>query len=59
MNGSFTKGLLIGSIIGASVSMMMGNNMMDRRSRKRMMRTGRNVFRKSGNIIGDVVDLFR
>jgi len=39
--------------------MMMGNNMMDRRSRKRMMRTGRNVFRKSGNIIGDVVDLFR
>jgi len=59
MNGGFTRGLVIGSIIGASVSMIMNTDMMRPRSRKKMLRTGRTLLRKSGGIISDVVDVFR
>lgn len=59
MQNGFTKGLLLGSIIGASVSMMMNPDVLKNRTRKRMMRNGRGLFRKSGHIIGDVVELFR
>ena len=59
MNGGFTRGLVIGSIIGASVSVFMNNDKMRPRSRKKMLRTGRMLLRKSGGIISDVVDVFR
>ena len=59
MRGNFTKGLLVGGIIGASVSMMMGPEKMKAGHRRRVLKTGRNLFRKSGNIVSDVVDLFR
>lgn len=60
MQNGFSRGLFIGSIIGASVSMMMRNSdMMNPRSRKRMMRNSRSFLRRSGSIIGDVVDIFR
>lgn len=59
MQGGFTKGLIVGSIVGASISMMMNPDKMNARNRKKMIRTGRNLWRKSGNIVEDVVDLFR
>ncbi|MDP4181736.1 MAG: YtxH domain-containing protein [Bacillota bacterium] len=59
MRGSFTKGLLLGSLIGASIGVMKNADMMRPRNRRRMMRAGRNMFRKTSNAIGDVVDLFR
>jgi hypothetical protein len=59
MQGSFTRGMVVGGIIAASVSMMMNSDMMNNKNRRKMMRTGRTFIRKSGNIIGDVVDLFR
>lgn len=60
MNGGFTRGLVVGSIIGASVSMIMNNDRMVRsRARKKMLRTGKMLLRKSGGIISDVVDVFR
>ena len=59
MNSGFTKGLVVGSIIGASVSMMMNSDLMKPKTRKRMMRTGRTILKRSGGIIGDVVDIFR
>lgn len=58
MNNGFTKGIIIGSIIGATVSAMMDPGIM-RSKRRKMMKTGRNFFKKSGNIIGDVVEMFR
>ena len=58
-NGSFTRGLVLGSVIGASMSMMMNTDMMNTRKKKRMMKSGRNLLRKSGNIIVDVVDLLK
>ncbi|MCX7842404.1 MAG: YtxH domain-containing protein [Clostridia bacterium] len=59
MNNGFTRGLLIGSIIGASVGIMMNDDMMNSRTRKRIMKTGRNVLRRSGNVLGDVLQLIR
>ncbi len=59
MGNGFTRGIIVGSIIGASVSMIMNPDMMKGRNRRKMMRNGRNLMRKSGNIVGDVVDLFR
>lgn len=59
MRSGFTKGLVVGSIIGASVSMMMNSDMMKPRTRRRMMKTGRTILKRSGGIIGDMVDIFR
>lgn len=59
MRTGFTRGMIIGSIIGASVSMMMNPDMMKGRNRRKMMRNGRNLLRKSGNVVGDIVDIFR
>jgi len=58
-NGGFRKGLIIGGLIGASVGMMMGPEMMKNRTRKKLMRSGRNMLRRSGNIISDVIEMFR
>ncbi|HHW48937.1 MAG TPA: YtxH domain-containing protein [Clostridiaceae bacterium] len=57
--GGFRKGLIIGGLIGASIGMMMGPEVMNSRTRKKMMRSGRNMLRRSGNIISDVIELFR
>ncbi|MCX7923955.1 MAG: YtxH domain-containing protein [Clostridia bacterium] len=59
MNSGFTRGLLIGSIIGASVSMMMNPDMMKSKNKRKMMKTGRNLLRRSGHIIGDMMDMIR
>lgn len=55
----FTKGLLVGGIIGASIGMMVKPERMNGRSRRKMMKAGRNLVRRSGHIIGDVVDMFK
>jgi len=59
MNNGFTKGLVIGGIIGASVSAMMNKDMLSGRNRRKLMRNGRNILKKSSDLIGDVVDIFR
>lgn len=59
MHKGFVKGMIIGGLVGASVSMMMNSDMMGSRSGKKMMRRGKSMIRKSSNIIGDVADLFR
>lgn len=59
MHKGFIKGMVIGGMVGASVSMMMNSDMMSSRSGKKMMRRGKSLIRKSSNIIGDVADLFR
>ncbi len=58
MRGGFAKGLIVGSIIGASMGMMMDNGNMNK-NRKRMARNGRNIVRSSSDLISDVVRLFR
>ena len=58
-NNSFAKGMIIGSMIGASVGMAMNSDAMSNRSKKRMRRKGMDLMRKSGTIIGDVMSLLR
>ncbi|MEN6313054.1 MAG: YtxH domain-containing protein [Clostridiaceae bacterium] len=59
MQNGFIKGVMVGGIIAASVSMMMTSDMVKPRTKKRMMRNGRSFLRKSSSIIGDVADMFR
>jgi len=59
MQGGFVKGVVVGSLVAASVSMMMNSDMMSSKSRRRMMRGGKSFIRKSGNLISDVADMFR
>ena len=59
MRSGFTRGLIIGGLIGASVSMMTNSERMNGRNKRRMMKAGKNLLRKSSHVVGDVVDLFR
>lgn len=59
MQNGFTKGLIVGGLIGASVSMVMNPGGMKSKTRKKLMRTGRSMMRKSGNVIADMIDIFR
>lgn len=59
MNSGFTKGVIIGSLIGTSIGMLVGPDIKNSKSRKKMMNSGKSILKKSGNIIGDVIDIFR
>jgi len=59
MHRGFARGLIIGGIIGATISAMANSDMMGRGGRRRISRSGRNILRKSGNLVEDVIDLFR
>ncbi|HHW31560.1 MAG TPA: YtxH domain-containing protein [Clostridiaceae bacterium] len=56
---SFRKGLIVGGLLGASIAMISNSDMMNGRNRKRMIKTGRTMMRRTGNIISDIVDVFR
>lgn len=58
MRGSFTKGMIFGSIVGASLSMIMDNGDMNKKRRK-MMKNGRSFIRNSGYMINDIVRMFK
>jgi len=59
MQNGFIKGVMVGGIIAASVGMMMNSNMMQPKTKRKLMRNGRAFLRKSSNIISDVADIFR
>lgn len=59
MNGRFTKGMIIGGMVGASIGMMMGPDMMKNRTRRKVKRAGRQLLRRSGNWLEDIVDFIR
>jgi len=59
MRNTFTKGLVVGSVIGLSLSMMSKTDILKMRDRRRIMKKGRSLFMNSGNMIGDFLELFR
>jgi hypothetical protein len=59
MQKGFTRGLFVGSFIGASISMMLNSDMVKPSKRRRMMRYGRTILRRSGHAIGDIIDILR
>lgn len=59
MRQNFTTGMIIGGMVGASLSMLTNNQPNMNRTRKKMMRTGKDIFRKSSRVISDIADLMR
>jgi gas vesicle protein len=56
---NFTKGLVIGGIIGASISVLTNPEVVDPRMRRRMMKSGRKILHRSNNMLGEMIQMFR
>lgn len=59
MHNGFAKGILVGGIIAASVTVMANSDMMKPGNRRRMMKAGRNFVKRSGSVIGNLADMLR
>lgn len=59
MRNGFMKGVMIGGLVAVSVGFMMNTDIISNRTRRKMVRSGRNLVRKASNVICDAVDLFR
>ena len=57
MKNGFTSGMLIGGIVGATMSMIMNHDIDVNKTKKRMMRMGRNMYRRSRRIVSDISDM--
>lgn len=55
----FAKGLVIGGLIGASISILTNPEIVDPRMRKRMIKSGKRIVRRSGNVLGDMMHMIR
>ncbi|ACL75552.1 MULTISPECIES: YtxH domain-containing protein [Eubacteriales] len=56
---NFTKGLVIGGLIGASISVLTNPEVVDPRMRRRMMKSGRKILHRSNNMLGEMIQMFR
>lgn len=57
MRNGFTRGMVIGGIVGATMSMIMNHDIDIYKTKKRMMRLGKCVYRKSRRIVSDITDM--
>ncbi len=58
MKNGFTSGIVLGGIVGATMSMIINKDINVNKTRKRMMRIGKNVYKKSMRMISDIGDMF-
>jgi len=58
MRNGFTSGMVLGGIVGATMSMIINKDINVDKTRKRMMRIGRNVCKKSRRMVSDIADMF-
>lgn len=56
-NNNFTRGLILGGIIGATIGGMM-NRDQSYRMRRKIMRAGRNAFSRRNGIVDAIMDMF-
>jgi len=59
MRTGFTSGMILGGIVGATMSMMLNGDINMKRTRRRIMRMGRDVFRKSRRIMSDISSMMQ
>lgn len=59
MGNGFTKGVVIGGLIAASIGIAMNNDIMSPRGRKKMMKSGRKFLRRAGGMVNDIAGVFR
>jgi gas vesicle protein len=57
MKNGFTSGMLIGGMIGATMSMIMNHDIDVNKAKKRMMRFGRSMYRKSRHMMSDIAGM--
>lgn len=57
MKNGFTSGMLIGGIVGATISMIANHDIDVHKTKRRMMRMGRNMCKRSRRIVSDISDL--
>lgn len=55
----FAKGMLVGGLIGASISVLTNPEIVDPRTRRRLIKSGKKIVRRSGNVFEDMVHMFR
>ncbi len=55
----FAKGILIGGLIGASISVLTNPDIVDPHMRRRLIKSGKKIVRRSGNVFGDMIHMFR
>lgn len=56
---SFGRGLVIGGLVGATISVLTNPEIIDPHMRKKMIRSGRKIMRRSNNVFGDMMHMFR
>jgi len=56
---NFARGLIIGGLIGASISVLTNSDIMDPRTKKKMIKSGRRIMSGSNNMISDIASMFR
>ena len=54
MRSGFTSGIMIGGVVGAAMSMIANHDIDMKKTRRRMMRIGRNMYKKSRRFITDI-----
>ena len=59
MRMKFARGMVIGGLIGASISILTNPDIIDPHMRKKMIKSGKKIVRRSNNVLGDVIHMFR
>ncbi len=59
MRNGFTNGMLVGGIVGATMSMIINHDIDVNKTRKRIMRTGKSMFKKSRRLVTDIAGMMR
>lgn len=58
MRNGFTSGMIFGGVVGATMSMIINKDIDIHKTRKRMIRMGRAICRKSHRMISDIAGMF-
>ncbi len=59
MMRNFARGLVIGGLIGASLSILTNPEIVDPHMRKKMVKSGRKIWRRSNHVFGDMMHMLR
>lgn len=59
MMRNFARGVVIGGLIGASISILTNPEIVDPHMRKKMIRSGKKIMHRSNHVFGDMVHMFK
>lgn len=59
MMRNFAKGMVIGGLIGASISVLTNPEIVDPHMRRKMIKSGKKIFRRSNHVFSNMMHMFR